>query len=66
MSNTDTVIDYTELETETLWDKKTDYQTDLNQLYDADISNEDYWRVFHHINQQIKLIDEELKVRNSL
>ena len=57
--------DYTDEDITVLMDKRTQYEKDLTLLYDSNISDNDYWRVYHHINAQLTAIDAELKERNA-
>jgi len=54
---------FEDMDTNTLMDMRDQYQKDLDGLYDADISDEDYWSAFHHCNAQIKNIEKELRER---
>lgn len=55
-----------DLETTTLQNMREQYIQDQMSLYEADISDEEYWKAYHFCNDKLRDIEKELKDRKVL
>jgi len=55
-----------DLESTTLQDMRDTYIKDMEALYQADITDSEYWEAYHYCNHKLKEIEQELKVRGLL